>query len=82
MTERAALRGCRLLPARVLAPAPNPPGMPWCPFKDCECYRECPFFVASVERCQFVVKTMQLEDLHKIALIALDRMTEEEARLD
>ncbi len=56
--------------------------MPWCPFKDCECYRECPFFVASVERCQFVVKTMQLEDLHKIALIALDRMTEEEARLD
>jgi hypothetical protein len=56
--------------------------MPWCPFKDCECYRECPLFVASVERCQFVVKTMQLEDLHKIALIALDRMTEEEARLD
>lgn len=63
-------------------PGDESPRMPWCPFKDCECYRECPLFVASVERCQFVVKTMQLEDLHKIALIALDRMTEEEARLD
>ena len=54
--------------------------MPWCPFNDCECYKECPLFVESVQRCQFVVKTMMLEDLHNLALVALDRMTEEEAR--
>ncbi|MEW6277936.1 MAG: hypothetical protein AB1758_04880 [Candidatus Eremiobacterota bacterium] len=51
--------------------------MPWCPFKDCECYPECPLFVHSVQRCQFVVRTMQLEDLHKLSLVLLDRITEE-----
>lgn len=53
--------------------------MPWCPFKDCECYPECPEFVASVRRCRHAVRTMQIEDLHKVALVLLDRMTEGEA---
>lgn len=53
--------------------------MPWCPFKDCECYPECGEFVASVQRCRHAVRTMQLEDLHKVALVLLDRMTSGEA---
>lgn len=53
--------------------------MPWCPFKNCECYPECGEFVASVQRCRHAVKTMQLEDLHKIALVLLDRMTDGDA---
>lgn len=53
--------------------------MPWCPFKNCECYPECGEFVASVQRCRHAVRTMQLEDLHKVSLVLLDRILADEA---
>ena len=51
--------------------------MPWCPFKDVECYSECEWFDHRIRRCQVVSRTLQLESLHKIAMVLLDRMTEE-----